>query len=184
VKIYGITICDTLENPGIMQTTKGDKEIARTILQLRGHRVILDFLLAQLYEVETRVLKQQVRRNIDRFPEDFMFELNNSEIDLITSQNIIPNKGVLGGAKPMAFTEQGVAMLSSVLKNKKAVAVNIAIIRTFVHLRRMLQDSQELEAKIQLLENKYDQQFHVVFDAIKKLVKRNNSPRKQIGYKS
>jgi ORF6N domain-containing protein len=167
-----------------MKLIKGDKEIAGFIVQLRGERVILDMHLAQLYEVETRALKQQTRRNIGRFPEDFMFELNSSEIDLLVSQNVIPHKGILGGATPMAFTEQGVAMLSSVLKSKKAVDVNIAIIRTFVHVRRILQDNQELAKKVIQLEKKYDEQFHVVFDAIKKLIVKKSTPRNPIGYKT
>ncbi len=167
-----------------MKLIKGDKEIAKFIVHLRGERVILDMYLAQLYEVETRALKQQVRRNINRFPKDFMFELNNSEIDLLVSQNVIPHKGVLGGAFPMAFTEQGVAMLSSVLKSIKAVEVNIAIIRTFVHVRRILQDNQELAKKIKQLEKKYDEQFQVVFNTIKKLIEKENIPRNPIGYKT
>ncbi|MDX1315032.1 MAG: ORF6N domain-containing protein, partial [Eudoraea sp.] len=114
------------------------QEIADKIIELRGVRIILDFHLAQLYDVETRVLKQQVRRNLDRFPQDFMFELVDAEIDLILSQRVISNRGILGGAKPMAFSEQGVAMLSSVLRNKKAIEVNIAIMRTFVHVRKIL----------------------------------------------
>lgn len=167
-----------------MKLSKGDKEIAKSIISLRGERIILDFHLAQVYEVETRALKQQVRRNLDRFPEDFMFELRDDEIDFIVSQNVIPNKGVLGGAKPMAFTEQGVAMLSSVLKSKKAVELNIAIMRTFVHVRRILQDNHELAKKLQELETKYDEQFQVIFNAIKKLIENKNTLRRPIGYKS
>ena len=167
-----------------MKIVKGDKEIAKSIIQLRGEQVILDFNLAHLYEVETRVLKQQVRRNLDHFPEDFMFQLNEEEIDIILSQNVIPNKGFLGGAKPLAFTEQGVAMISSVLKSKKAVEVNIAIMRTFVHIRRILQDNQELARKVKNLEKKYDEQFQVVFNAIRSLIEKKNSPRRPIGYKA
>ncbi|HSR60751.1 MAG TPA: ORF6N domain-containing protein [Robiginitalea sp.] len=102
-----------------MKLPKGDREIAKSILYLRGERVMLDFHLAQMYEVETRALKQQVRRNSGRFPEDFMFQLNESEIEQLVSQNVIPDKRQLGGAIPMAFTEQGVAMLSSVLEAKR-----------------------------------------------------------------
>ncbi|WP_299553015.1 ORF6N domain-containing protein [Seonamhaeicola sp.] len=167
-----------------MKLTKGDKDIAKNIIPLRNDRIILDIHLAQMYEVETRALKQQVRRNLDRFPEDFMFELNASEIDLMVSQNVIPNKGVLGGAKPMAFTEQGVAMLSSVLRSKKAVEVNIAIMRTFVHVRRILEDNQELAKQVKQLEKKYDEQFQIVFNAIKKLIEKKNPPRNPIGYKA
>ena len=166
-----------------MELTKGDKEIAKHIVQLRGDRVMLDIHLSQLYETETRALKQQVKRNIDRFPKDFMFLLNKKEIDLLVSQNVIPHKGVLGGSIPMAFTEQGVAMLSSVLKSKKAVEVNIAIIRSFVHVRRILSDNKELARKVHLLEKKYDEQFQAVFNAIKKLIEPKNTPRTQIGYK-
>lgn len=167
-----------------MKFTKGDQEIAKSILYLRGDRVMLDFYLAQMYEVETRALKQQVRRNLDRFPEDFMFLLNEPEIEELVSQNVIPNKRILGGAIPMAFTEQGVAMLSSVLRSKKAIDVNIAIMRTFVHVRRMLQNNRDLERKVNSLEEKYDEQFQIVFNAIKKLIEKKNTPRRPIGFKS
>ena len=167
-----------------MKLTKGDKDIARNIVQLRNDRVILDFHLAQMYAVETRALKQQVKRNLDRFPEDFMFQLNDAEIELMVSQNVIPNKGVLGGSKPMAFTEQGVAMLSSVLRSKKAVEVNIAIMRTFVHVRRLLEENKDLAIQLKELEKKYDEQFQIVFNAIKNLIEKRNSPRNPIGYKS
>ncbi len=159
------------------------ENIAESILYFRGHKVIFDFHLAKLYEVETRSLKQQVKRNLDRFPEDFMFELKSNEIDELVSQNIIGSKGVLGGAKPMVFTEQGVAMLSSVLRSKKAQEVNIAIIRTFVQLRKLLESNKELEKQILNLERKYDQQFKIVFDTIKKLIVKEKDPRKGVGYR-
>jgi len=167
-----------------MKLPMGDQEIANSILHLRGDRVLLDFHLAQMYEVETRALKQQVRRNSGRFPEDFMFQLNQSEIEQLVSQNVIPDKRTLGGSIPMAFTEQGVAMLSSVLRSRKAIEVNIAIMRTFVHVRRMIQDNRELERKLNFLEKKYDEKFQSVFNAIKKLVEKKNTPRSPIGYKS
>ena len=113
----------------------------------------------------------------------FMFELGPTEVNELVSQNVIPNKGVLGGASPMAFTEQGVAMLSSVLRGKKAVDVNIAIIRTFVRLRKLLESNKELEKQILSMQQKCDQQFQVVFDAIKRLIGREKEPRKVIGYK-
>ena len=166
-----------------MELSKGDKEIAKHIVQLRGDRVMLDFHLSQLYETETRILKQQVKRNIERFPKDFMFQLNKAEIESLVSQNVIPHKGILGGSIPMAFTEQGVAMLSSVLRSKKAVEVNIAIMRTFVHVRRILSDNKELARKVGQLEKKYDEQFHAVFSAIKKLIEQKSKPRTPIGYK-
>jgi hypothetical protein len=137
-----------------------------------------------MYEVETRALKQQVRRNMGRFPEDFMFELTDSEIELLVSQNVIPGKGVLGGAKPMAFSEQGVAMLSSVLRSKKAVEVNIAIMRTFVHVRRILQDNQELAKKLHRLEKRYDEQFEIVFNVIKQLIEKKNTLRRPVGFRA
>lgn len=112
--------------------------IASKIITVRDEKVILDVHLAELYEVETRVLKQAVRRNKDRFPSDFMYELTSAEVDEVVSQNVIPSKRHLGGAVPFAFTENGVAMLSSVLNNRRAIEVNIAIMRTFTVLRKML----------------------------------------------
>jgi hypothetical protein len=144
---------------------------------------MFDFHLSLLYEVETRALKQQVKRNIERFPQNFMFELTDKEIDLMVSQNVIPSKSYLGGAKPFAFTEQGVAMLSSVLKSKKAVQVNLAIMRAFVIMRRMLDENKELKKKIEELESRYDKQFAVVFEAIKQLIHQENKPRNPIGFK-
>lgn len=112
-----------------------------------------------------------------------MFELSKSEIDWLVSQNVIANKKMLGGATPMAFTEQGVAMLSSVLRSKKAVNVNIAIMRTFVHVRKILETNKALANKLLELGKKYDEQFQVVFSAIKKLIEQENKPRNPIGYK-
>lgn len=146
------------------------EQIATTILWVRKQKVILDRNLADLYGVETRALKQAVRRNIERFPADFMFPLSSDEVDALVSQSVIPSKSVFGGAKPMAFTEQGVAMLSSVLRSPEAVQVNIAIMRTFVELRNLMATNRELARKIDALEDKYDEQFLVVFDAIKQLL--------------
>ena len=111
-------------------------QIKNSILEIRGIKVILDFELAKLYEVETRVLKQAVRRNIDRFPSDFMFQLTEIEMQHLVSQNVIPTLNHFGGAKPFAFIEQGIAMLSSVLKSKKAIHMNISIMRAFVLMRQ------------------------------------------------
>ena len=111
-------------------------QIKNSMLEIRGIKVILDFELAKLYEVETRVLKQAVRRNIDRFPSDFMFQLTEIEMQHLVSQNVIPTLNHFGGAKPFAFTEQGIAMLSSVLKSKKAIHMNISIMRAFVMMRQ------------------------------------------------
>jgi hypothetical protein len=150
----------------------------RRIYLIRGQRVMLDFHLAELYEVETRALKQAVRRNEDRFPEDFMFKLASQEVTSLVSQNVIPSRGKLGGADPMAFTEQGVAMLSSVLRSRRAVQVNIAIMRAFVRLREMLLTNADLARKLGELEKKYDAQFKVVFDAIRHLMAPTSLPEK------
>lgn len=133
--------------------------IQSKIMEIRGNRVLLDFHLAELYGVETRALKQAVKRNKERFPEDFMFELTDVEIESMVSQNVIPSKKVLGGAKPYAFTEQGVAMLSSVLRSPAAVNVNIAVMRAFVLMRRMVVGYEELKKRIEELEKDMDEQF-------------------------
>ena len=122
--------------------------IVSKIFSLRDEKVILDVHLAELYDVETRVLKQAIRRNLDRFPEDFMYELTEEEIDTVVSQNVIPAKKYLGGATPFAFTENGVAMLSGVLKSRKAIEVNIAIIRTFTMLRKVLMANKDIMKEI------------------------------------
>lgn len=122
--------------------------IQAKIHQIRGQKVILDYDLSDLYEIETRKLKQSVRRNLRRFPLDFMFELSTEEINLMVSQNVIPSKSYFGGASPFAFTEQGVAMLSSVLNNEKAIDVNIAIMRAFVSLRRYALTFSEIAEKV------------------------------------
>jgi hypothetical protein len=155
----------------------------RRILLIRQQRVMLDYDLARLYGVETRALKQAVRRNLNRFPEDFMFELASDEVLAMVSQNVIPGLGKLGGARPMAFTEQGVAMLSSVLRSPRAVQVNIAIMRAFVRLRQMLLTNADLARKLADLESKYDSQFKAVFDAIRQLMTPPPvPPRPEIGF--
>lgn len=156
---------------------------------VRGERIMLDFDLAEMYEVETRVLKQAVRRNLDRFPQDFMFQLTNEEIDNLVSQSVIPSKSKFGGAKPFAFTEQGVAMLSSVLNSQKAIQVNIAIIRAFVVLRQHLADYKDLKEEIAKLEKQMNVQFKDINQALHYLLNKdqqqiNQSNRKQIGFKT
>ena len=133
---------------------------------------MFDFDLARLYEVETRVLKQSVKRNIERFPSDFMFELTDTEIELMVSQFVIPSKSHFGGAKPFVFTEQGVSMLSAVLKSKKAIIVSISIIRAFIELKKMILSHKEILEKLKLIETKYDKQFDDVFEAINYLLKK------------
>ena len=145
--------------------------IEGSIIVLRGHKVLLDRDLAKLYQVETRTLNQAVTRNIQRFPSDFMFQLNPEEFANLKSQIATSSSGWGGTRKaPRAFTEQGVAMLSSVLKSERAIQVNIEIMRAFVRMRKMLTDHAELARKIENLEKKYDKQFMVVFQAIRQLM--------------
>jgi len=158
--------------------------IQQIIFNIRGQRVILDLHLAQLYKVETRALKQAVKRNIDRFPSDFMFELTKDEWkELITNCDNLPDAVKFSPALPFAFTEQGVAMLSTVLRSERAIKVNIEIMRTFVILRKMALQYGELWQKINELEQKYDEQFKEVFTALKLLLEPPKQPRKQIGFK-
>jgi hypothetical protein len=159
--------------------------IRQSIFFIRGQKVILDAHLAELYAVETRVLIQAVTRNATRFPRDFMFQLTKREFANLRSQIVISS--LWGGRRsaPYAFTEQGVAMLSSVLHSKRAIAVNVEIMRTFVELRRMVSDHADLAQRISELEKRYDGQFQVVFDAtIRTLITPRDKPRRRIGYLS
>ncbi|MBI5533734.1 MAG: ORF6N domain-containing protein [Deltaproteobacteria bacterium] len=158
--------------------------VAHAILLIRGHRVMLDDKLAELYEVETRELVQAVKRNADRFPADFMFQLTPEEARALRSQSVILKTGRGQHRKypPYAFTEQGVAMLSGVLHSRRAVDVNIAIMRAFVQLRSMLGANAELAAKLARLEKKYDAQFKVVFDAIRQLMGPGPGTKRRIGF--
>lgn len=168
----------------------GEAVIASKIVTIRDEKVILDVHLAELYEVETRALKQAVRRNRYRFPNDFMYELTEAEIEDVVSQNVIPSKKHLGGAVPFAFTENGVAMLSSVLNSKRAIEVNIAIMRTFTMLRRMLLLQKDIMQEIsqirkQLLEQ--DNNIIIIFEYLKqfeeaKQQQLEQANRKRIGF--
>ena len=158
------------------------ERIEQLIFQIRGQKVMLSTHLAELYEVETRVLVQAVKRNSDRFPEDFMFQLTKDEFEDLKSQIVISSWGGMRRATPYGFTEQGVAMLSSVLRSKRAVQVNIEIMRAFVRLRQMLAAHKDLERKIAALEKKYDEQFRVVFEAIRALMSPREKSRKRIGF--
>jgi len=142
--------------------------IASKIYLVRSVKVMLDRDLAELYSVETKVLKQAVRRNIDRFPVDFMFELTKEENQSLRSQNVTLKRGQHSKYLPFAFTEQGVAMLSSVLKSDRAIQVNIQIMRAFTQLRQMLSTHKDLKRKIESMEKKYDENFKIVFQAIKR----------------
>lgn len=163
--------------------------IQNKIFEVRGCRVMLDVHLAELYQVETRALKQAVKRNDDRFPSDFMFILTKKEADAVlaqgVSQSVIPTGYNFGGALPMAFTEQGVAMLSSVLRSGTAVKMNIAIMRAFVMMRQLSTDYKELQQRIAELEISTDAQFNELYQALTKLLSKPDSeikPRRKIGY--
>jgi len=165
--------------------------IQKKIYEIRGHNVMLDFDLAEMYDVETRVLKQAVKRNIDRFPEDFMFELTRNEYNSLRSQIVTLDKGRGKYSKfnPFAFTEQGVAMLSGVLKSKKAVQLNIAIMRTFVLMRQYALSHKDLTDKLKKLERKYNQKFTDIETALTYLLQKDQheteqKERKRIGYKT
>ncbi|MEI8192198.1 MAG: ORF6N domain-containing protein [candidate division NC10 bacterium] len=161
------------------------ERIEHAILMVRGYRVMLDVDLAALYEVKTKALNQAVRRNIGRFPGDFMFQLTEEEAVRLRSQIVTlkPGRGQHRKYAPYVFTEQGVAMLSSVLKSERAVHVNIEIMRAFVRLRRLLASNEELARKLTELERKYDTQFKAVFDAIRQLMAPPAKPRRSIGFK-
>jgi len=158
--------------------------IERKIYLIRGHKVMLDSDLAELYGVETFNLNKAVKRNIDRFPSDFMFQLTIEEAETLRFQIGISKTGGRGGRRylPYVFTEQGVAMLSSVLNSKRAVHVNIAIMRAFVKLREMLASHKDLARKLEQMEKKYDAQFKVVFDAIRQLMTPPETKKRKIGF--
>ncbi len=159
-----------------------EEQIESTILVLRGQRVILDEQLAQLYQVTVKALNQAVKRNIERFPTDFMFQLNQEEFEILRSQFVTSRSW--GGRRhpPYAFTEQGIAMLSGVLRSPRAITVNIEIMRAFVRLRRMIRQNADLARQLASLEKKYDAQFKVVFDAIRQLMSPPPQPKRSIGF--
>lgn len=176
--------------------------IQRSVLRIRGQNVLLDTDLAVLYEVDVRVLNQAVARHSGRFPPDFRFKLTAREVESLRSQSVIlkdegggiaprSRRVIVGGRRgrhpkylPNAFTEQGVAMLSSVLRSPRAVRVNIAIMRAFVQLRRMLAANDELARKLDALEQKYDGKFRVVFQAIREIVTPPRTPKRRIGFQT
>ena len=183
------------------KTAPRPENLAPVILYVRGEKVLLDSDLAALYGVEARALNQAVARNRERFPSDFMFQLSAEEYERIRSQCVTAaaekttnsSQSVMSSRKhrgqtyrPYAFTEQGIAMLSSVLRSPRAVEVNIAIMRTFVQLRRLMDSNRSLARKIEAMEKKYDEQFAVVFDAIKRLIaddqERTARPKRRIGF--
>lgn len=165
--------------------------IQNRIYEIRGQKILLDFDLAKLYETETKRLKEAVRRNIDRFPSDFMFELTKEEYNTLRTQFATldnTGRGKYSKYNPFAFTEQGIAMLASVLRSPKAIEVNIQIVRAFVFLRKYALSHSELTQKLQELETKYDKQFNDIFDAINFLIQKDKkgieqAKRKRIGFK-
>jgi ORF6N domain len=155
--------------------------MSEKILIVRGKRVMLDRDLAKLYGVKTIALRQQIKRNKERFPEDFMFRLNSKETEMLVSQNVIPNIKYFGGFLPYVFTQEGIAMLSSVLTSDKAIRVNIAIMRAFVMFRQITSSHKELTKKLEELERKYqlhETDIQVIFEAIKKLIGPSDEPPK------
>jgi phage regulator Rha-like protein len=166
-----------------MRTLVPIERIERLILLIRGQKVMLDSHLAELYGVSTKRLNEQVQRNLKRFPSDFMLQLTEEELEILRSQIATSSKSHGGRRyRPFAFTEQGVAMLSSVLNSDRAIQVNIEIIRAFVKLREILSTHKDLARKLQALEKKYNAQFKVVFDAIRELMAPPKTSEKEIGF--
>ena len=157
--------------------------IEKKILLIRGEKVMLDADLAELYGVEVKHLKRQVRRNIDRFPEDFMIELSKEEYESLRRHFGTLKRGEHSKYLPYAFTEQGVAMLSSILNSERAVKVNIEIMRAFVRLRQILVSNKDLARKLADMEKKYDEQFRVVFEAIRQLMSPDVPRKGKIGFR-
>jgi hypothetical protein len=166
-----------------METMITTESIERKIYIIRGMKVMLDSDLAELYGVATKVLLQAVKRNEKRFPLDFAFHIENHDVVVLRSQFVTSSLGHGGRRyKPYVFTEQGVAMLSSVLNSDRAIEVNIQIMRAFVELREMIASHQELAKRLDEMENKYDSQFKIVFDAIRALVAQPEPKQKKIGF--
>ena len=159
------------------------ERIINRIFLIRSRKVMIDRDLAELYDVKTRVLNQAVRRNINRFPPDFMFQLNKQEMGVWKSQIVMSTADKKGLRRnPLVFTEQGVAMLSSVLNSNRAIQVNIQIIRTFTKLRELLTTNKELREKIESMERRYDKKLKEVFDVLKMLLIQDEKPKKQMGF--
>jgi hypothetical protein len=158
------------------------ERIERRIYLIRDQKVLLSPDLAQLYEVEPRILIQAVKRNLDRFPGDFMFQLTNEESQILRSQSVILGHGTYSKYPPYAFTEQGVAMLSSVLRSKRAVQVNIEIMRAFVRLREVLASQEDISERLEDLEVRMEGKFSIVFEAIDKLMEPPKKSNRKVGF--
>lgn len=168
-------------------------QIQQKIYRIRGEQVMLDFDLAEMFEAETRALKQAVRRNIERFPRDFMFSLTKQEMQDLVSQSVIPDARKFGGAHPFAFTEHGVTMLANILRSDRAVKMSIAIVRAFIAMRKWALNYKELADKIAEMEKKYDKQFADIYEALRYLMAEKQAQqqaeeawksRKRIGFKN
>ena len=161
------------------------ERIEQAIFRIRGHRIMLDYDLAELYEVPTKTLNQAVKRNLKRFPDDFMFRLTFQEVRGSRSQFVTLKQGQNIKYRPYAFTEHGILMLSSVLNSERAVQVNIEIMRAFVKLREMIASNKDLAKRLDALEQKYDAQFKSVFDAIRELMTPSPPPKpRRIGFRA
>lgn len=158
------------------------ERVLGAIHRIRNQKVMVAADLAELYGVETRALVQAVKRNLSRFPDDFMFQLTAAETSALTSQVVMSKTRGGRRGRPFAFTEQGVAMLSSVLRSRRAVEVNVEIMRAFVRVREMVAGRADLVRRLDTLEQRYDQQFRAVFDAIRALIGEEAKPRRRIGF--
>ena len=163
-----------------------DEPISNKIFLIRGEKVMLDKDLAELYAVETRALNQAVKRNAERFPKEFMFQLTDKEVELLVSQNVIPSKSYLGGSNPKAFTEHGVLMLANVLKSKRAIEVSLRVIKVFVQMREMLLAHKDIMLKLEKLEKETtgnSADIKLIFDYLRELLSPPVEKRKKIGFK-
>lgn len=171
-----------------LQTLVAEQKIRNRIYVIRGQKVMLDRDLAEMYNVETRVLKQAVKRNMERFPKDFMFQMVGKEIDGMVSQNVIPSKSYFGGAAPFCFTEQGVTMLSCILNSKTAIEVNIRIIRVFTRLREYAVTNKDILLQLAQMEKELkgnSRDIENIFAVLKELIEKQSAPtpRNKIGFK-
>lgn len=171
-----------------LQSLVIEQKILSRIYVVRGEKIMLDRDLAELYGIETRALKQAVKRNRERFPKDFMFEMTTREIDGMVSQNVIPSKSYFGGAKPFCFTEQGVTMLSCILNSKTAIEVNIRVVRVFVKMREYALTHKEILKQLAVLEKEVkgnSQDIENIFMVLKELIEKqsNPTPRNKIGFR-
>lgn len=168
------------------ELNSNDQQIAEKIYLIRGIKVMLDRDLAEMYDVKPIRLREQVKRNSERFPDHFMFQLSDEEVDFMVSQNAIPSRKHLGGSLPYAFSEHGILMLANVIKSQRAIAMSIKIIEVFVKFREMLISQKDLLLKFEQLEKlvvQHDDDITAIFQALKQLIQQKNEPREPIGFK-